>query len=79
MGSLNTVLLCGRIPKCFCVCARGRSTILNYSRPHTPEVAPRLLCLFKQLDKLGGRKGEKWSSRVRTARGQGLKLFAEQQ
>ena len=30
----------------FCVCVRGRCTILYYSRPHTPEVAPRLLCLF---------------------------------
>ncbi len=55
VGSLNTVLLCGCIPKCFCVCARGRCTILIYSRPHTPEVAPRLLCLFQQLTKLGMR------------------------
>lgn len=46
VGSLNTVLLCGCIPKCFFVCVRGRCTILIYSRPHTPEVTPRLLCLF---------------------------------
>lgn len=46
VGSLNTVLLCSRIPECCFVCVRRQCTILNYCRPHTPEVALRLLCLF---------------------------------
>lgn len=40
VGSLNTVLLCGRSPECFFASVHRRCTIVSYSRPHTRPSPP---------------------------------------